>query len=262
VPKVTSGTIYSSDIANFSETYDTKNAGTGKTLTPSGIVNDGNNGNNYTYSFITDTTGVINPAALTITAQTNTKTYDGTTSASAVPKVTSGTIYSSDIANFSETYDTKNAGTGKTLAPSGIVNDGNNGNNYTYTFVPNYNGIINPGSEGIRAIIPSGLTSNSYIILYNDGRLALNGMSSLPYMHYPLTPGNPTGDNANNLMKEAVLGKIRVGQSNEQYVNNVLSNYVLNDYEAVYIMDSSLFIYHLSKGDLFGSLKKEGGLNP
>ena len=39
-------------------------------------MNDGNSGNNYTVTTATNTTGVINKAALTITANTNTKTYD------------------------------------------------------------------------------------------------------------------------------------------------------------------------------------------
>ena len=62
-----------SDAANFIEAYDTKNVGTGKTLTPSGTVTDGNSGNNYTYTFVNNTSGVINARALTITAQANTK---------------------------------------------------------------------------------------------------------------------------------------------------------------------------------------------
>ena len=54
------------------------------------MVNDGNGGNNYTYTFVADSTGVITAEALTITAVTNTKTYDGTTSAAMVPEITSG----------------------------------------------------------------------------------------------------------------------------------------------------------------------------
>ena len=79
---------------------------------------------------------MITAEALTVTAATNTKAYDGTTSAAAIPTITSGSLQGSDTANFTETYDTKNVGTGKTLTPSGTVNDGNGGNNYTYTFVP------------------------------------------------------------------------------------------------------------------------------
>jgi len=142
IPSITSGVVQGADVANFTEAYNNKNAGTGKTLTPGGNVTDGNNGNNYTYTFVNDVTGVINARVLTITAQTNTKTYDGTTSAAATPTIT-GTIQPGDAANFTETYDTKNAGTNKTLMPSGTVTDGNSGNNYTYTFVNNTTGVIN-----------------------------------------------------------------------------------------------------------------------
>ena len=75
--------LQGSDTANFIETYSTRNVGTGMTLTPSGTVNDGNGGNNYTYTFDPVSTGVITAEALTITAVANTKTYDGTTSAAA-----------------------------------------------------------------------------------------------------------------------------------------------------------------------------------
>ena len=42
--------------------------GTSKTLTPAGSVSDGNGGNNYTVTFVTDTTGVITARAITVTA--------------------------------------------------------------------------------------------------------------------------------------------------------------------------------------------------
>ena len=52
--------------------------GTGKTLTPAGVVSDGNGGANYNYTYAPVATGEINPANLTVTAAANTKTYDGT----------------------------------------------------------------------------------------------------------------------------------------------------------------------------------------
>src|SRR5207248_913061 len=118
--------------ANFTETYNNKNVGTGKTLTPSGTVTDGNNGANYAYSFVNDTTGVINALAITVTAAANSKTYDGTTSAANAPTI-SPPLGAGDTSGFTETYDNKNAGTGKPLTPAGLVNDGNGGNNYTVT---------------------------------------------------------------------------------------------------------------------------------
>ena len=142
-PTVTSGAIQTGDAANFTEIYNNKNAGTGKTLTPSGTVTDGNSGNNYTYTFVNSTSGVINAIAITVTAATNTKTYDGATGALGIPTVTSGAIQTGDAANFTEAYSNKNTGTGKTLTPSGTVTDGNSGNNYSYTFVNNVTGVIN-----------------------------------------------------------------------------------------------------------------------
>ena len=142
VPTITSGALQGSDTANFIEAYGSRNVGTGLTLTPSGTVTDGNGGNNYTYTFDAVSTGVITAQALTITAVTNTKSYDGTTSAAGVPTITAGSLGTGDTANFHETYGTRNVGTGLTLTPSGTVNDANGGNNYTYTFDAASTGVI------------------------------------------------------------------------------------------------------------------------
>ena len=85
VPTITSGSLAAGDTATWTQTFDTKNVGTGKTLTPAGTVNDGNGGNNYSVTFVNDTSGVINPLAITVTAATDSKTYDGTTSSAGVP---------------------------------------------------------------------------------------------------------------------------------------------------------------------------------
>ena len=130
------------DTSGFTQSYDTKHVGTGKTLTPSGSVNDGNSGNNYNVSFTSITTGVITARAITVTAATNTKSYDGTTSAAATPTITVGSLAAGDTANFSESYSTKHVGMGKTLTPSGSVTDGNGGNNYAVTFANDTTGVI------------------------------------------------------------------------------------------------------------------------
>ena len=54
-----------------------------------------------------------------------------TTSATGTPTITAGAIQTGDTApTWTETYDTKNVGTGKTLMPAGVVSDGNSGLNY------------------------------------------------------------------------------------------------------------------------------------
>ena len=117
----------------------------GLTLTVSAgyTVNDGNNGGNYTITTATNTTGVINKAQLTITAVTNSKPYDGTTSAAATP-TTSGLQTGDTVTGLAETYNTPYAGTGLTLNVSAgyTVNDGNSGSNYTVTTVNVSTGVI------------------------------------------------------------------------------------------------------------------------
>src|SRR5207245_1651010 len=89
-PTITSGALQGTDTNGFTEAYANRNAGTGKTLVPSGSVTDGNGGANYAVTFVNDTTGVINTRAITVTAATNTKTYDGTTSSSSTPIISGG----------------------------------------------------------------------------------------------------------------------------------------------------------------------------
>jgi uncharacterized protein YfiM (DUF2279 family) len=141
-------------VTGLAESYDTKDAGTGKTLSVSAYtVNDGNSGGNYTVSTAASTAGVINKAALTITAAVNTKTYDGTTSASATP-TTSGLQGTDSVTGLAETYDTKDAGTGKTLSVSAYtVNDGNSGGNYTVSTAASTAGVINQATLTITAAV-------------------------------------------------------------------------------------------------------------
>jgi hypothetical protein len=141
-PTITAGSLASGDTAVFSETFDTKNAGTGKTLAVTGFVKDGNSGTNYTVTFAVNTTGSVTARAITVTAAPNVKTYDGTTSALALPTITAGSLATGDTAAFSETFDTKNVGISKTLTAAGSVNDGNSGNNYTVTFAANTTGVV------------------------------------------------------------------------------------------------------------------------
>jgi hypothetical protein len=124
--------------------FSTKNVGT-YTVSVTGLSLSGTTAGNYQLS-----TTSVSPSAsitarpITVTAATNTKTYDGTTSAAATGSITSGSIASGDTApTWTETYDTKDQGTGKTLTASGTVSDGNSGNNYSVTFVSNTTGIIN-----------------------------------------------------------------------------------------------------------------------
>ena len=69
-----------------------------------------------------------------MTATTNTKVYDGSTSADAIPTVTLGTVFSPDVKHFTEAYNSATAGT-ETLTATGTVDDGFGGADYTYEFI-------------------------------------------------------------------------------------------------------------------------------
>jgi YDG domain len=127
-----------------SATFANKNVGTGKAVSVSGISLSGTDAGNYALQNTTaSTTASITKATLTITATANTKYYDGTTSAAAVPSV-AGLQTGDSVTNLSETYDNPNVGTGKTLSVATYtVNDGNSGRNYAVTTVTNTNGVIN-----------------------------------------------------------------------------------------------------------------------
>ena len=110
-----------------------------------GTINDPN------YQGSVTGTLVIAPAPLTITAAANTKTYDGTTNAAAVPTVT-GLQGFDTVTGLTETYDTKNVGTGKTLTVNTYtVNDGNAGANYTVNMVSSSAGEIDPATLTVTA---------------------------------------------------------------------------------------------------------------
>ena len=153
VPSISAGSIQSGDAAPvWTESYSSPNAGTGLTLTPAGVVNDGNNGLNYSYTYTQVATGEIDPAPLTVTAVGNTKTYDGGITALATPTV-SGLVGSDTVTGLAETYDTQNYGTGKTLAVSAYtVNDGNSGANYTVSTATSTAGEIDQAPLTVTAV--------------------------------------------------------------------------------------------------------------
>ena len=132
-----------------SATYDNKNAGTGKTVSATGIsLTSANNAGKAVFGYqlasttATGAVGDITQRAITVTAATDTKIYDANTSSAALPTITAGSIVGGDSAVFSQTFDNKNAGTGKTLTAAGSITDGNSGNNYAVTYVDNNTGVI------------------------------------------------------------------------------------------------------------------------
>jgi hypothetical protein len=152
----TVGTLYAGDtVTGRAQAFTCKDVlGTGgSTLVVSAYtVNDGDGGADYTVT-PDDASGSITPAALTMTAVTDSKSYDGTTSSSQTPTV--GTLYDGDsVTGLAQAFASKNVlgANGSTLvATSYFVNDGNSGADYTIT-TEHASGTITPAALTITAV--------------------------------------------------------------------------------------------------------------
>ena len=145
------GVLGTGDSPAFTQHFDSRNVGP-RTVIVGGVINDGNAGANYSYSFNT-APGAINQRAIIVTAASVTRAYDGTTGSTGVPVITGG-LGTGDTPNFSQVFDSPDVGI-RTLTASGDVNDGNGGGNYSYTFQTTL-GAINP--LGITVTADSGQT--------------------------------------------------------------------------------------------------------
>jgi hypothetical protein len=150
-PAILNGVVSGDDVSlatdGMSAAFAGPNVGPGILVTVSGYAITGADAGNYTLTQPSDLAADITAAPLTITATANTKIYDGTTDASATPTI-NGLQGSDTVTGLAETYDTPDAGTGKTLSVSAYtVNDGNGGNNYTVSTVTSTAGVIDKASS-------------------------------------------------------------------------------------------------------------------
>jgi hypothetical protein len=133
-------------VTGTTQAFQSKNVlgANGSTLEVTGYtVNDGNSGANYTVDASGTAAGTITPAPLSISAVTDTKTYDGTTSSDETPSV-SGLQGTDSVTGLAQTFDSANAGS-RTLSVSAYtVNDDNSGGNYAVDASGTAAGTIDP----------------------------------------------------------------------------------------------------------------------
>jgi autotransporter-associated beta strand protein len=120
--------------------YDNANVGTGKAITISYVLADGETSglaSNYTIAEQTTNSGVITKAPLTYTVAANDKVYDGNTTATATLTLSGFVGTETVTATNGATFDNKNVGTDKTVTVNSItLADGTNGGlatNYSIT---------------------------------------------------------------------------------------------------------------------------------
>ncbi|MEI7667039.1 MAG: YDG domain-containing protein, partial [Synechococcaceae cyanobacterium ELA263] len=150
------GSDTSADLSGVSAGGSSRNAGTYATQAFG-------TAQNYQLSFV-DGLFTINQAPLTISAATDSRVYNGTTSSSGTPTVTSGQVFSGDtLSGLSQAFASKNVlGTNQsTLNVSGYsLIDGNSGNNYVVSLAAS-TGTISPLALSGAAIAPGSSTYGS-----------------------------------------------------------------------------------------------------
>jgi Ca2+-binding RTX toxin-like protein len=128
-----SGILSGDDVSYIggTATFADKNAGTGKTVTATGLSLSGGDAGNYAINSSAATTASISPAPLTVSAGGQNKVYDG--NAAATVNLTDTRIAGDQ---FTDSYATaafsdKNVGKAKSISVSGITISGADAGNYT-----------------------------------------------------------------------------------------------------------------------------------
>ena len=132
MPAITVGSLLAGDTTIWTQTFSNPNAGTGKTLTPAGAVNDGNGGNNYAVTFVPNTTGVITQLTIAGSITVENKVYDGTAAATIATRMLTGVIGGDAVTLVGGTaaFSDKNVANGKTVTATGLSLSGSAAGNY------------------------------------------------------------------------------------------------------------------------------------
>src|SRR4030095_14864373 len=120
---VLAGDLLNVSLSGGTATFANANVANGKRVTLAGATLTGSAAVNYSVTSVSTTTADIAKRALAITAMTNTKMYDGNTSAAATPTV-SGLQGTDTVSGLADIYGNPNVATGKTLTVSSYtIND-------------------------------------------------------------------------------------------------------------------------------------------
>jgi filamentous hemagglutinin family protein len=206
-------------------TFDNKNAGSGKTVSISGLFLGGADAGNY---ILAGTTGSaladITAKALTITdVTTSNRVYDGTRNATLSGGTLSGLVGGETLglSGLSGVFDDKNVGTGKSVTVSGATLADGTGLASNYT-------VSNPGAltaDISKATISSvtNITANSKVYdantkaTINAGGATFNGMFSGDSLSFSATTATFADKNVGNGKTLAVSGIALAGTDAGNY---------------------------------------------
>src|SRR5439155_1484695 len=139
-----------------------------------------------------------------VTATSDTKIYDGTTSSGGTPTITAGSLATGDSPNFTQVFDSPHVDATK-VRPSGTANDGNSGKNYAYTF--------NDAAGTITPRPTTTVTADPQSKIYGepDPTLTYQAVNNPP-ASYPLVAGDSfSGDLTRDAGEDAGTYAIRQG---------------------------------------------------
>ncbi len=186
---ISGGTLFGGDTlggGNFA--FTDKNAGTGKTVTVTGItVNDGHGGNNYAITYADNTASTITPLAITVDATGASKVYDGTNF--GIVTLTGNGVLAGDAVSFTGNglFADKNVGTGKTVTIDGITASGADAGNYSFTALPATTADITPLAITVDATADDKVydaTTDATVALNTSGILAGDMVSFTGIGHF------------------------------------------------------------------------------
>ncbi|MFZ4876640.1 beta strand repeat-containing protein [Janthinobacterium sp. Mn2066] len=162
--------VVSGETLNFSGgigTFSDKNVGTGKVVTINGTVLQDGTGLASNYSFTSPGNLTANISKATINSVTsvgvNNKTYDGLTTAALTGAATFDGMMKGDSLTVagSGAFSDKNAGTGKTVAASGITLTGTDAGNYILANNAS-SGMADIGKATINSVTSVGVNNKTY----------------------------------------------------------------------------------------------------
>ncbi len=124
-------------VAHTGASFADKNVGTGRTVTVGGISASGTDAGNYTVNATATTTAEITRKAITGSFTAGNKVYDRTTAATVAGRSLAGTVARDEVSltGGTATFDTRDAGTAKTVTLTGALLSGTDAGNYTLSGV-------------------------------------------------------------------------------------------------------------------------------
>ena len=211
-----------------SSTFDNKNVGTGKTVTVNSItLADGSNGGlaaNYSISTGQTTTANITAKALTASASTSNKVYDGLTTATTTLTF-SGLVGSETLGQtVASTFSDKNVATGKTVTVNSItLADGTNGGlavNYSIS-----SGQTTTANITAKPLTVSGITASNKI--YDSTTSSTLGTGSVSYGG--LVSGDDFAGSYSGVFADANVGTGKTVNITSSYSGADVNNYSVTD---------------------------------